>query len=95
MVSFSLGAGNGAWSSSLDDISLLTSLPVRGALFQIPSWLSLILIVIYLVHRLRYRMFQSIKLRNFVVYLTLLILSLSTLLLSNSFALHLSSTIYS
>ncbi|KAF9066870.1 hypothetical protein BDP27DRAFT_980947 [Rhodocollybia butyracea] len=51
---------------------------VWESLYQIPAWLSLILIASFLLHRLKYRMFQTIKLRNFAVYTALTLLALST-----------------
>ncbi|KAJ3849954.1 hypothetical protein EV368DRAFT_67000 [Lentinula lateritia] len=50
--------------------------PVWDALFQIPSWFSLIIIAFHLFHRLKDRMFETVKLRNYVVYTALIAFAL-------------------
>ncbi|KAJ4488232.1 hypothetical protein J3R30DRAFT_3695981 [Lentinula aciculospora] len=49
---------------------------VWESVFQIPNWLSVIIIAFNLVHRLKDRMFETIKLRNYAIYTALLVLAL-------------------
>ncbi|KAJ3842056.1 hypothetical protein F5878DRAFT_423789 [Lentinula raphanica] len=49
---------------------------VWEALFQIPNWLSLILIAFYLIHRFDHRMFEAIRIRNYVVFSALAVSAL-------------------
>ncbi|KAJ3877502.1 hypothetical protein F5051DRAFT_453040 [Lentinula edodes] len=49
---------------------------VWEALFQIPNWFSLIIIAFHLFHRLKDRMFETVKLRNYVVYTALIAFAL-------------------